>query len=531
MKPNIAIIGTGAWGKNLARNLHQLGALGWAFDSNSENLHKTVDTWKEVKPCQRIEEIINEPAVQAVVIASPAETHYEMAKAALNANKHVFVEKPLALHLHEAQELHKLANDKKLVLMVGHILLYHPAILKLKEMILQGELGNINYIYSNRLNLGKVRKEENILWSFAPHDISVLLYLLDSEPEEVLARGAAYLQPNIHDVTMTTMKFPKNIMAHIFVSWLHPFKEQRLVVIGDRKMVVFEDSLPSEKLKLYDSRIDWIAGQPEKFEGKYQAVAFPAAEPLLEECKHFIDCIASGKRPRTDGANGIAVLSILERASDALLGKITTAAKPKKEFFVHDTAFVDANCRIGKGSKIWHFSHIQSGSVIGEGCTLGQNVNVANNVIIGNYVKIQNNVSVYEGVELGDYVFCGPSMVFTNILEPRSEFPQRGAEFYLNTKVGYGASIGANATIVCGHNIGRFAFIAAGAVIAKEVPEYALMAGVPAKRIGWMSRHGARLPKPDADGIMVCPKSGWRYREVAPEVLKCLDWPEDKPAR
>ncbi len=201
----------------------------------------------------------------------------------------------------------------------------------------------------------------------------------------------------------------------------------------------------------------------------------------------------------------------------------------KTEYFVHESAYVDDNVVVGEGTKIWHFSHIQSGSKIGKKCVFGQNVNVGNNVTIGDYCKVQNNVSIYEGVELEDYVFCGPSMVFTNISEPRVEFPQRGSEFYLKTVVKYGASIGANATIVCGHDVGRFAFIAAGAVVTKNVPDYALMAGVPAKRIGWMSRHGAKLPTPDADGIMVCSKSGWKYKEAEPGVLKCLDWPEEKP--
>ena len=197
------------------------------------------------------------------------------------------------------------------------------------------------------------------------------------------------------------------------------------------------------------------------------------------------------------------------------------------DYFVHESAYVDDNVELGAGTKVWHFSHIQSGSKIGKNCVFGQNVNVGNNVIIGNYCKVQNNVSIYEGVELKDSVFCGPSMVFTNIAEPRVEFPQRGSEFYLKTIVKYGASIGANATIVCGHDVGRFAFIAAGAVVTKDVPDYALMAGVPAKRIGWMSRHGVKLPQPDKDGITVCPKSGWKYRQQN-GLLRCLDWPEDK---
>ncbi len=202
-----------------------------------------------------------------------------------------------------------------------------------------------------------------------------------------------------------------------------------------------------------------------------------------------------------------------------------------ENYFVHESAYVDDNVQIGEGTKIWHFSHVQSGAKIGKKCTLGQNVNVGNNVRIGDFCKIQNNVSIYEGVELEDYVFCGPSMVFTNILNPRCEFPQRGSDFYVRTLVKYGASIGANATIVCGNTIGRFAFIAAGAVVTKDVPDYALMVGVPARRVGWVSRHGERLPEPDVNGIMVCPKSGWRYREVEPEVVRCLDWPEDKPVK
>jgi len=199
-----------------------------------------------------------------------------------------------------------------------------------------------------------------------------------------------------------------------------------------------------------------------------------------------------------------------------------------QKYFIHESSYLDDNVEIGEGTKIWHFSHIQSGSKIGKKCVFGQNVNVGNNVLIGNYCKVQNNVSIYEGVELEDYVFCGPSMVFTNIVDPRVEFPQRGQEFYVKTLVKYGASIGANATIVCGHTIGRFAFIAAGAVVTKDVPEYALMAGVPAKRIGWMSRHGETLPAAEKEGIYICPRSGWRYKESEAGILHCLDHAEDK---
>lgn len=196
-------------------------------------------------------------------------------------------------------------------------------------------------------------------------------------------------------------------------------------------------------------------------------------------------------------------------------------------YYVHPTAVVDEPCSIGTGTKIWHFCHIMKNAQIGQGCILGQNVFVANDVVIGDNVRIQNNVSVYTGVILEDDVFCGPSSVFTNVINPRSQINRR--EQYMQTLVRRGATIGANATIVCGATIGRYAFIGAGAVVRGDVPDYALMLGVPAVQKGWMSRHGHRLQNPDTEGVMVCPESKWRYREKAPGILHCLDWPEDKP--
>ncbi len=195
-------------------------------------------------------------------------------------------------------------------------------------------------------------------------------------------------------------------------------------------------------------------------------------------------------------------------------------------FFAHESAWVDQPCEIGAGTKIWHFCHISANSKLGRGCILGQNVFVANDVVIGDNVKIQNNVSVYTGVELEDDVFCGPSCVFTNVINPRSQINRRSE--YMKTLVRRGATLGANSTIVCGATVGRYAFIAAGAVVRGDVPDYALMLGVPARRGGWMSRHGHRLPAPDASGIMTCPESGWRYQETEPNVLRCLDWSEDE---
>jgi UDP-2-acetamido-3-amino-2,3-dideoxy-glucuronate N-acetyltransferase len=199
----------------------------------------------------------------------------------------------------------------------------------------------------------------------------------------------------------------------------------------------------------------------------------------------------------------------------------------ERNYFVHESAYVDEPCEIGAGTKIWHFCHVSPNAKIGERCIFGQNVFIANDVKIGNNVKIQNNVSVYTGVELEDDVFCGPSCVFTNVINPRSQIVRHSQ--YQHTLVRRGVSIGANATIVCGATIGRYAFIAAGAVVRGDVPDYALMAGVPAKRKAWMSRHGHRLEKRDNEGNLICAESGWRYKEVEPGVLRCLDWPEDEP--
>jgi UDP-2-acetamido-3-amino-2,3-dideoxy-glucuronate N-acetyltransferase len=196
-------------------------------------------------------------------------------------------------------------------------------------------------------------------------------------------------------------------------------------------------------------------------------------------------------------------------------------------YYAHPTAVIDEPCRIGAGTKVWHFCHVMEDAQIGEDCSLGQNVFVASGVVIGNHVKIQNNVSVYAGVQLEDDVFCGPSCVFTNVSNPRAQIVRR--HMYEKTLVRRGATIGANATIVCGATLGQYSFVGAGAVVRRDVPDYGLVVGVPGRQVGWMSRHGYRLPAPDGDGVMVCPESGWRYREASPGVLRCLDWPEDEP--
>ena len=311
------------------------------------------------------------------------------------------------------------------MLMVGHLLWYHPAVLKLKQLIEDGELGRIQYIYSNRLNLGKIRREENILWSFAPHDISVILGLVGEMPNAINAQGGNYLHDGIADVTVSLLSFSSGVRAHIFVSWLHPYKEQKLIVVGDRRMAVFDDLEPENKLLLYPHAINWKNHQPVPTRAQAHPVGIESVEPLREECRHFLQCIQTRQTPRTDGIEGLRVLTVLQQCQETLQSKRPVAEppslKPAPSFFVHESAFVDDDVEIGEGTTIWHVSHILKNSRIGKNCRIGQNVVVGPNVNIGNAVKIQNNVSVYEGVALEDDVFCGPSMVFTNVFNPRSE--------------------------------------------------------------------------------------------------------------
>ena len=344
-----------------------------------------------------------------------------------------------------------------------------------------------------------MQTEENILWSFAPHDISMFQYFIGRPPVETVSRGGAFLQPAIHDTTLTILKYPDNVIGHIFVSWLHQFKEHRLVAIGSKGMVSFEDSSGEKVILFYEKGIDWVRGEPIKREGPTETIAYDASAPLTEELRHFLDHLDGSPVRVADGRSAVEVLDILERASASMISGRETVPSPAPgqradtQYYVHPTAVVDEGVTIGDKTKIWHFSHVQGGAKIGKNCSIGQNVNIANHVKIGNGVKIQNNVSVYEGVELEDYVFCGPSMVFTNIKQPRSEFPQRGTEFYLNTRVKKSASLGANCTIVCGSTIGQYAFVGAGSVVTRDVPDFALVVGNPARFLSWVCKCGHKI--------------------------------------
>jgi acetyltransferase-like isoleucine patch superfamily enzyme len=513
--------------------------------------------------------------------------------------------------------------------MVGHLLWYHPAILKLKELLDSGELGRLQYIYSNRLNLGKIRREENILWSFAPHDISVILGLVGEMPDDIVARGGNYLHDKISDVTVSILSFPSGVKSHIFVSWLHPYKEQKLVVVGDKQMAVFDDIETFDKLVLYPHSIEWKNHLPVPHKSEGEVVELEMSEPLRAECMHFIDCMRTGKTPRTDAAEALRVLSVLtvcqasldegytrdhrstrldarggngdvfanatitaaaEReppppvarqspaefdewlAQRPVAAQTAAAAEPEPgtgetpvtsqpstsdesrianheprpttdgspmtshepsaisnqslPYKVHESAYIDAGSNIGEGTTIWHFSHVLRNCSIGRDCRIGQNVVIGPAVRIGNNVKIQNNVSVYEGVELEDNVFCGPSMVFTNVYNPRSEI--RRMDELRRTLVRKGATLGANSTILCGTTIGEYAFIGAGAVVLKDVPDYALVVGNPGRIAGWMCVCGNRIEFDGKKGE--CPVCSRSYRLKKGEVTLVQDVVQTSPS-
>jgi UDP-2-acetamido-3-amino-2,3-dideoxy-glucuronate N-acetyltransferase len=501
--PNIAVVGTGYWGKNLVRNFAELGALHTICDTDIRTLKSFASQWSHLHLTANFSEVLQNPEIDAVAIAAPAVLHHALSKAALEAGKNVFVEKPLALTATEGEELTALSHQRDRILMVGHLLEYHPAVIALKNLVDDGVLGKVQYIYSNRLNLGKIRKEENILWSFAPHDLSVILSLLNEMPSHAASHGATYFHQGVTDVTISTLDFPSGVKAHIFVSWLHPYKEQKLIVVGDKQMACFDDTVSDGKLKLFSHNIQWIERVPVVQKAQAESVVIADIEPLRAECQHFISCIEQHTAPRTDGANGVRVLRVLQACQQSLeeAGAVVPLANPtssspastsvSQPYHAHPTSTLDDSCSIGCGTHILPYVHIMHEAQIGESCNIGQNVLVGSGVTIGNRVKLENNVSLCAGVRLEDEVFCGPSVVFTNVMYPLSD--GHSHQELQPTIVHKGATLGANATILCGVTIGKYAFIGAGAMVFKDVPDYGLILGNPGQLHGWACRCKTQL--------------------------------------
>ena len=363
--PRLAVVGCGYWGKNLVRNFAALGALEALVDSDNT----TVDALRQQFGGRHasFDEALADPAIDAMAIAAPAALHFRLAGEALRAGKHVFVEKPLALDIREAEELCELAERFDRRLMVGHLLQYHPAFLELRRLVREGKLGRLQYVASNRLSLGKIRREEDILWSFAPHDISMILSLVGAAPSRVSAVGAYVLHHSIADVTTTHLAFPGGEQAHVFVSWLHPFKEQKLVVVGSQGMAVFDDAQPWErKLLVYQHQVQWKDNVPVPEKADALAIALVPQEPLGQECRHFLECVRTGARPRTDGREGLGVLRVLSQAAQSLRAgrempeqtveasdsrrkplSPASVGKSASKYQLHESAYVDDCVEIG----------------------------------------------------------------------------------------------------------------------------------------------------------------------------------------
>jgi UDP-2-acetamido-3-amino-2,3-dideoxy-glucuronate N-acetyltransferase len=314
----ICVVGCGHWGKNLVRNFDQLGCLHGFFDAAANRMESFVGQYPSARRYRSYDELLRDPEVEGVALATPADQHASMAIAALHAGKDVFVEKPMALTAETGQEVVDASLATRQLVMVGHLLLFHPAIEAIQQLLGSGELGRLEYIYSNRLSMGKIRTEENALWSFAPHDISVILRLVGHSPVQVSATGGAYLQPNIADVTVSNLLFNHGTRAHIFVSWLHPYKEQRLVVIGSKKMVVFEETRPTAKLLVYDKQISRNGDGFEAAQSQPSVQPYSPEEPLRIECQHFADCIRTRQQPRTSAEDGLRVLEVLQACQRSL---------------------------------------------------------------------------------------------------------------------------------------------------------------------------------------------------------------------
>lgn len=320
MNPQLALIGVGYWGKNLARNFHALGALHTLCDSSAAVLAAYGDDYAGVHKTGAVDSLWNDAAISQVAIAAPAGHHHRLAKAALLAGKDVYVEKPLCLDPAEAAELIDLARTTGRLLMVGHLLQYHPLVRHLQGWAKTGVLGDLQYATSNRLNLGKFRREENVLWSFAPHDLSVLLALAgDRLPETVICTGGSYLTPGVADTIVAQLAFAGGFHSHVHASWLNPFKEQKLTVVGSRAMAVFDDTKPwAEKLALYRGAVAFGPQGPAPVKVVPEYATVPEAEPLRAECAHFLDCCRDRAVPATDGAEGLRVLRVLQAAQSSL---------------------------------------------------------------------------------------------------------------------------------------------------------------------------------------------------------------------
>ena len=373
--PAIAVLGCGQWGMNHVRVWNELGMLTAVADPDPARRAAVAHAYPQIPTAACAEEVLARADVTAAVVATPAITHAAVATQVLEAGKHALVEKPLAMSAADGTLLVERARKLGRILMVGHVLEYHPAVLALRRLVDDGVLGRVRYLYSNRLSFGRLRTDESAMWSFAPHDIALCLRIVGALPTDVPCRGVAFLSPEVADVTLMGLTFPGGTQAHVFVSWLHPFKEHRFVVVGDRQMAVFDDTAPwPEKLVLYPHQVDWVGGTvPVARKAEGVAVELTPDEPLVAECRHFADAVETGSQPLTDGEGALAVLQVLSAGDGSLRsgGSPVTVGEVAPSVFVHPTATVDPGAVIGAGTSIWHYTHVMGDSRIGTNCSLG----------------------------------------------------------------------------------------------------------------------------------------------------------------
>lgn len=491
---NLGLIGGGYWGKNLIRDFDKLNILHSVCDIDKKALKDVQQKYKEVSVTQKWSDILDNSEITCVCIALPAHMHYKFTKQAIEAGKNVYVEKPFTLTVEHAEELKNLAEEKNKLLMVGHLLHYHPGIKAMKKMISSGAIGEIRQIVANRYSLGIFRTFENVLWSFGVHDISLILSLCNDElPDSVICNGVAHITPNVHDFTNCILKYSDKYIS-LNLNWLSPYKEQRISVVGTKGMLVFDDV--TKKLQHIPEYIKFsnelVPSNPVAIKNNEKELSYFNEFPLFAECKHFKECCADNIEPYTNAEEGLRTVKVLTELQKSLdnngieihLKKGTTDS----DIYIHPTATVDNGAIIGEGTKIWHYTHICSGAKIGKNCNIGQNVFVAGGAEIGDGCKVQNNVSIYKGVTAGNNVFFGPSCVLTNDINPRCLYPKNGE--YKKTIIEDGVTLGANCTIVCGNTIEHDALIGAGSVVTKDVGNNSLQVGVPAKNIGSVDSEG-----------------------------------------
>jgi predicted dehydrogenase len=320
---SVGVVGLGYWGPNLARNFDRLSEteLQWVCDASDDALARTSAQFPSTKTTTSLDDLLSDDSLDAIVIATPVPLHADLAVRVLEAGKHCFVEKPLAQSVADAERVVEAAERAGKVLMVGHLLEYHPGVRKLKEVAGSGDLGMIRYIYGNRLNLGKLRPDENALWSLGAHDVSVLLYLAEEEPDELHAYGESYMNPPVEDVVFCVLRFPSGLMAHLHLSWLDPHKERRLTIVGSEKMATFDDMALEQKLVIYDKGFDQDYSSYGEYiarSGDVWSPRVPNDEPLRIECLHFAECVRDGKTPISDGRSGLRVVRVLEGLQNSL---------------------------------------------------------------------------------------------------------------------------------------------------------------------------------------------------------------------